>query len=161
VIGYVSIDLTQYPGGDVKMKNRRYLLRALKRRGRGLALEVYLHTAQVMAGSAPSVYARAADRLALAVKGMTDGGGINLRAISVLGTSMHSTYPQYRYLDQASHDLASITRQVNAIRFGTKRLRQQRGVGYYFVNKSDMAPPSAYSYGRLVDRLRAQTRRAW
>lgn len=121
VIGYVSIDLTQYPGGDVRMRNRRYLLRALKQRGRGLALEVYLHTAQVMAGAAPATYARAADRLALAVKGMPHGGGINTRAISVLGTSMHSSYPQYRYLDQPRNDLASIKRQVSAIRFGDRK----------------------------------------
>lgn len=161
VIGYVSIDLTQYAGGDVRMKNRRYLLRALKQRGRGIALEVYLHTPQVMAGSAPHAFAVAADRLALAVKGMSNGGGINLRATTVIGTSMHSAYPQYRYLDQPAHDLSSITRQVNAIRFGTKRLRQQHGVGFYFVNKSDMAPPSAYSYTQLIDRMRAQTRRAW
>jgi len=39
VIGYVSIDLTQYAGGDVRMRNRRYLLRALKRRGRGMHQE--------------------------------------------------------------------------------------------------------------------------
>ncbi len=140
VIPYISIDLTQYPGGFEDMRARRFLLRAFKRRARTIALEIYLHTAQVQAGAAPSAYRRAADRLALAVRGMKDGGGINLRAISVIGTSMHSTFPQYRYLDKPSGDLASITRQINAIRHGSKRLRQQRGVGYYFVNKSDMAP---------------------
>ena len=63
------------------------------------------------------------------------------------------------YLDQGKHDLASITKQVNAIRHGSKRLRQQHGVGYYFVNKSDMAPPSAYSYAQLITRLRGQTKK--
>jgi MYXO-CTERM domain-containing protein len=159
VIGYISIDLTQYAGGASRMRARKLLLRALKQRGRGLALEVYLHTPQVMAGAAGSTYRIAADRLALAVSGLAHGGGINLRAISVIGTSMHSAYPQYRYLDQGKHDLASITKQVNAIRHGSKRLRQQHGVGYYFVNKSDMAPPSAYSYPQLINRLRGQLRK--
>jgi hypothetical protein len=67
---------------------------------------------------------------------------------------MHSSYPQYRYLDQPSYDLASLSRQVNAVRHGSKRLRSQRGVGWYFVNKSDMAPPSAYSYDALIRRMR-------
>ncbi len=159
VIGYVSIDLTQYAGGAQRLRDRRYLMRALKRRGRGIALEVYLHTAQVMAGAAPSTLRTAAARLARSTRGMKYGGGINLRAISVLGTSMHSIYPQYRYLDQPSHDLAAIRREVNAIRHGSKRLRQQHGVGYYFVNKSDMAPPSAYSYAQLIARMHHQTLR--
>lgn len=117
-----------------------------------IALEVYQHTAAVMAGQAPAVERRAADRLALA-SAVKD---INRRAITVIGTSMHSTYPQYRYLDQPSHDLLSIKRQVNAIRHGSRRLRSQRGIGYYFVNKSDMAPPAAYTYDRLIKVMRLQ-----
>ncbi|MBA3395275.1 MAG: hypothetical protein H0T89_21685 [Deltaproteobacteria bacterium] len=161
VIPYISIDLTQYPGGFEDMRARRYLLRAFKRHARTIALEIYLHTAQVQAGAAPPTYRRAADRLAIAVRGMKDGGGINTRAISVIGTSMHSTFPQYRYLDKPSGDLASITRQVNAIRHGSKRLRQQRGLGYYFVNKSDMAPLAGapYSYDGLIRRMRSQALR--
>lgn len=72
------------------------------------------HTPQVMAGAAPAAYRRAADRLALAVKGLPFGGGINTCAISVIGTSMHSTFPQYRYLDQPKNDLGAITRQPGA-----------------------------------------------
>lgn len=154
IIPYISIDLTQRSTGYAAMRGRRLLLRAFKRRARALALEVYLHTGEVRAGYAPSTFRRAADRLALAVKGLKYGGGINTRAISVIGTSMHSTYPQYRYLDQPSYDLRSLSRQVNAIRHGSKRLRQQNGVGWYFVNKSDMAPPSAYSYDALIRRMR-------
>ncbi len=156
VIGYISIDLTQYAAGEGQMRDRKLLLRALKTRGRGLALEIYMHTAQVMAGEAPAVFSGAADRLARAVTGLTHGGGINTRAISVIGTSMHSAYAQYRYLDEPAHDLASVTRQVNAIRHATKRTRQQHGLGYYFVDKSDMAPPSAYSYAQLVARMHGQ-----
>jgi hypothetical protein len=161
VIPYISIDLVQYPDGFEAMRARKLLLRAFKRRGRALALEIYLHTPQVMAGAAPATFRRAADRLALAVKGLKYGGGINLRAISVIGTSMHSEFPQYRYLDQPRNDLRSITRQVNAIRHGSKRLRQQHGLGYYFVNKSDMAPlPGApYSYDGLIRRMRLQALR--
>jgi hypothetical protein len=161
VIPYISIDLTQYPDGFADMRARRLLLRAFKRRARVIALEIYLHTPQVMAGAAPATYRRAADRLALAVKGLPYGGGINTRAISVIGTSMHSTFPQYRYLDQPRNDLSSITRQVNAIRHGSKRLRQQRGLGYYFVNKSDMAPLAGapYTYDGLIRRMRLQALR--
>ena len=161
VIPYISIDLVQYPDGFAAMRARKLLLRAFKRRARALALEIYLHTPQVMAGAAPATYRRAADRLALAVKGLPYGGGINLRAISVIGTSMHSEFPQYRYLDQPRNDLGSITRQVNAIRHGSKRLRQQHGLGYYFVNKSDMAPRAGapYSYDGLIRRMRLQALR--
>jgi hypothetical protein len=154
IIPYISIDLTQQAYGYDYMRGRRLLLRAFKRRARVLALEVYLHTGQVRAGASASTFRRAADRLALAVKGLEYGGGINQRAITVIGTSMHSSYPQYRYLDQPSYDLASLSRQVNAIRHGSKRLRQQQGVGWYFVNKSDMDPPSAYSYDALIRRMR-------
>ena len=124
---------------------------------RVLALEVYQHTASVIGGHAPSILRLASDRLALAVGGLAPG--INQRAITTLGTSMHSTFAQYRYLDQPSHDLDAITRQVNAIRHGSKRLRQQRGIGWYFVDKSDMTPPSAYSYDALIKRMRIQALR--
>lgn len=157
VIPYISIDLTQEAIGAVAMKNRRYLLRAFRNRARVLALEVYQHTASVIGGHAPSILRLASDRLALAVGGLAPG--INQRAITTLGTSMHSTFAQYRYLDQPSHDLDAITRQVNAIRHGSKRLRQQRGIGWYFVDKSDMAPPSAYSYDALIKRMRIQALR--
>jgi hypothetical protein len=154
IIPYISIDLTQQTYGFAAMQGRKLLLRAFKLRARTLALEVYLHTNQVRSGYAPSTFRRAADRLALAVRGLSKTGGINRRAITVIGTSMHSSYPQYRYLDSASYDLRSLSRQVNAIRHGSKRLRQQNGVGWYFVNKSDMAPPSAYSYDALIRRMR-------
>jgi hypothetical protein len=74
---------------------------------------------------------------------------------------MHSSLAQYRYLDQPRHDLESITRQINAIRHGGKRLRQQHGVGYYFVNASDMAPRAGapYSYAGLIRRMRLQALR--
>jgi hypothetical protein len=159
VIPYISIDLTQYPNGLNDLKARRLLLRNFKRYARTIALEVYMHTAQVLGGAAPNTFRRAADRLALAVKGLAGTPGINRRATTTIGTSMHSTFPQYRYLDQPSNDLASITRQVNAIRNGGKRLRSQHGIGFYFVNKSDMAPPSAYSYDRLIRRMRLQALR--
>lgn len=133
---------------------RRLLLRAFKRRARVLALEVYLHTGEVRAGHAAATFRRAADRLALAVHGLSGTGGINRRAITVLGTSMHSSYAQYRYLDQPAYDLRALSREVNAIRHGSKRLRQQHGIGWYFVNKSDMDPPSAYSYDALIRRMR-------
>ena len=164
VIPYISIDLTQYADGFTKMKNRRLLLRAFNRRARAIALEVYLHTPQAIAGAAPSAFRRAADRLALAVKGLKYGAGINRRAITVIATSIHaggSGFAQYKYLDQPKNDLRSITKQVNAIRHGGRRLRSQKGVGYYFVNKSDMAPRGGapYSYDGLIRRLRLQALR--
>jgi hypothetical protein len=151
-IPYISIDLTQYPNGYNDLRARRSLLRAFAKRARVIALEVYQHTGAVMAGQAPGVERRAADRLRLA----SGYQGINAHAITVIGTSMHSGYAQYNYLDQPSHDLTSIKRQVNAIRHGSRRLRAQRGVGFYFVNKSDMAPPSAYTYDRLIKVMRLQ-----
>jgi len=152
VIPYLSIDLMQYPNGYSDLRARRLLLRAFAKRARVIAMEIYLHTGSVIAGAAPATFRRAADRLSLA----SAVRGINRRAISVVGTSMHSTYSQYRYLDQPGHDLASIVRQVNAVRHASTRTRQQRGIGYYFVNKSDMAPPSAYSYDRLIRVMRLQ-----
>ena len=160
-IPYISIDLTQQVGGFEAMKARRLLLRTFKLRARAIVLEIYLHTDEVMAGAAPLHFRRAADRLALAVSGLRRAGGINLRAISSPATSMHSTFPQYRYLDNPKHDLAAIKRQVNAIRHGSKRTRQQNGLGYYFVNKSDMAPRAnaPYSYDRLIRVMRLQALR--
>jgi uncharacterized protein (TIGR03382 family) len=159
VMGYVSIDLLQYPGGQAYLTRRRLLMRALKLRGRALALEVYLHTGQAMAGEAPSAFRLAANRLSRSVHGLARTVGINTRAITTIGTSMHSTFAQYRYLDQPAHDLESITRQVNALRHASWRTRQQHGVGYYFVDKSDMAPISHYSYDALIRRMRTQALR--
>jgi hypothetical protein len=159
IIPYISIDLTSYAPGGVQMRDRRQLLRAFKLRARGLAMEVYLHTGSVIAGGAPAAFRRAADRLALAVSGLPQSGGINLRAITTVGTSMHSTYSQYRYLDEPSHDLSALVKEVNAIRGGEQRLRQQHGLGYYFVGKSDMAPPSAYTYDALIRRMRLEALR--
>jgi hypothetical protein len=158
IIPYISIDLTQYPNGFADMRSRRLLLRAFKLRARVMALEVYLHTPQVRVGQAPSAFRRASDRLALAVSGLSRAGGINRRAITVIGTSIHggtSNLAQYSYLDQPSYDLRSLSRQVNAIRHGSKRLRQQHGVGWYFVFKGDMEPrPGGYTYDALIRRMR-------
>jgi MYXO-CTERM domain-containing protein len=163
VIPYISIDLTQYPNGFSDMKARRYLLRAFKKRARALALEVYLHTPQVIAGQAPGAFRRAADRLALAVKGMKDGGGINRRAFTTIGTSIHagtSGLAQYMYLDRPHDDLRAVKKEVNALRHGSKRVRSQKGIGFYFVNKSDMAPRGGvYSYEKLIRTLRLQALR--
>jgi hypothetical protein len=163
VIPYISIDLTQQPNGATDMRERRLLLRTMKRRARALALEVYLKTPQVMAGAAPFHFRRAADRLARAVKGLKYGAGINRKAITVIGTSVWGgteKLVQYRYLNQTKSDLTSIKKQVNAIRHGSKRLRSQRGVGYYFVFRGDMMPSSgAYTYDALIRRLRTQALR--
>ena len=160
IIPYLSIDLMQYPNGFNDLKARRLLLRAFMNRARMIALEVYLHTPQVKAGYAPYNFRRAADRLALAVKGLSGTGEINRRAISTIATSVHggsANLAQYSYLDMPSYDLTSLQRQVNAIRLGSKRTRQQNGVGWYFVNKSDMAPrPGAYSYDKLIRAMRLQ-----
>jgi uncharacterized protein (TIGR03382 family) len=147
LIAYISLDLTKYPGGGAAMHDRRYLLRALKLRGRALALEDYLHTGEVMAGYAPSVFRTASDRLVAAVHGMRGAPGVSRRAIITLGLSMHTAYPQYNYLDSPSHDLAAITRQVNAIRHGSGRLRVERGLGFYFIGGGDITP-SGHTYDR-------------
>ena len=164
IIPYISIDLTQQPAGFSAMRDRRLLLRAFKRRARALALEVYLKTPSAIAGAAPATFRRAADRLALAVKGLKFGGGINRKAITVIGTSIGggtAKLVQYQYLNQPSNDLRSITKQVNAIRHGSRRLRSQKGVGYYFVFRGDMQPRSGapYSCDALIKRLRLQARR--
>ena len=164
IIPYVSIDLTQAANGFAAMRARRLLLRAFNRRARAIALEVYLKTPSVIAGAAPFHFRRAADRLALAVKGLKFGAGINRRAITVIGTSVlggTAKLAQYQYLNQPSRDLTSIKKQVNAIRHGSRRLRSQHGVGYYFVFRGDLLPrPGApYSYDALIRRLRLQALR--
>jgi hypothetical protein len=162
VIAYISIDLTQQAGADIYLHNRRYLLRALRNRGRALALEVYLHTAQ--AESSTGAFRTAAWRIAHAVRGMKHASAINRRAISVLGMSIHSSpFPQYHYLDKPSQDLDSVRKQAHAIRFSSSsRLRQQRGIGYYFVGTSDLQPRhgAPYTFDRLVHRM-TQEARLW
>ncbi len=161
VIAYVSLDLTMRAGGGEKLRARKYLMRALKRRARVIALEVYLHTREAMNGAAPRAFRIASDRLAKSVKGLSGASGINRRAITVLGVSMHSTYPQYRYLDQPRNDLRSVRKQARAIQYGTKRLRSQKGIGFYFVNRSDLQPFSyaPYDYDDLVKRMASDARR--
>lgn len=154
VIAYVSIDLTQYGGGGTQLADRRWAMRALQRSGGRMALEVYLHTASVMAGNAPAAFRTAADRLASAVSGMEDAENIQRSAFVALGLSIQTTPAQYAYLDQPSHDLASLDRQIDALT-ASARLSQQRGVGYYFVNRSDITPSSGapYSLDQLIDRM--------
>src|SRR5262249_23018688 len=142
-IPYLSIDLMQ-EYSSIYLRDRRDLVRAFKLRGRALALEIYLHTPQVMAGAAPATFRRAADRLLAAVHGMQGAARVSRTAIATIATSMHSSLAQYRYLDEPARDLDSITRQVNAIRHGGKRLRAEHGIGWYFVGKSDMLPSSHY-----------------
>lgn len=156
VIAYISLDLTKYPGGDARMRERKQLLRALATSGKAMALELYLHTGEVMSGAAPRTFSTGADRLQNAVRGLRGAEHINRRAVTVIGLSMASRYPQYRYLDQPRNDLASISKQVSAIRRGSARLREQNGVGYYFVGTYDIRPPASapYTFDSLVERLR-------
>jgi hypothetical protein len=157
-IPYLSIDITQELS-PIYMRDRRLLLRAFRRHARVLALEVYLHTDQVMAGEAPAVFRRAADRLQNAVAGLHGAAGMNAHAITTIGATHQTIYPQYHYLDDARHDLASITRQVNALRHASRRTRQQHGIGWYFVDPSDLAPTSGYTIDALVRRMRTQALR--
>ncbi len=164
VIPYLSIDLTQWADGLAAMRSRRLLLRTLNKHSRALALEVYLHTGEVMAGAAPAAFRRAADRLSIATRGLPFTRGINRRAFITLGTSVHggtARLPEFSYLDRPAHDLRSITRQVNAIRHGSRRLRAQRGIGYYFIGRDDMTPRAGapYSYDDLIRKLRGQALR--
>jgi uncharacterized protein (TIGR03382 family) len=164
VIPYLSIDLTQWADGLDAMRSRRLLLRTLHKHSRALALEVYLHTGEVMAGAAPAAFRRAADRLAIATRGLPTTRGINRRAFITLGTSVHggsAHLPEFSYLDRPAGDLRSLTRQVNAIRHGSRRLRAQRGIGYYFIGRDDMMPraDAPYEYDDLIRRLRAQALR--
>lgn len=155
VIPYISIDLTQELD-PIYMNDRAQLLRSFKLRSRVLALEVYLHTGQVMAGEAPSVFRRAVDRVAASVHGLAGANGISAREIITIGLSHHTRFAQYNYLDQPSQDLAAISREANAIRHGSSRLRAEHGIGWYFVGESDLTPSQGYSYGALIQRMRTQ-----
>jgi hypothetical protein len=162
VIAYVSLDLTMAAGGGDRMRERRQLLYALYQHGRALALEVYLHTAQARAGAAPDAFALAAQRLRAATLGLPGGGHIDERAITVLGMSIHSAYPQYRYLDWPAHDLASVRAQAHALRTGGALLTAQRGLGYYFVGHSDLEPIAGapYDFDALLGVMTEQARLA-
>jgi hypothetical protein len=160
VIGYVSLDLTRAPGGFAAMKARRWLLRALRLRGRALALEVYLKSSDVVRGAAPAAFRLAADRLALAVHSLPGAAGISTRAITVLGLTAHSKYPQYIYLDDPRADFASLHRQATALRQSGSRLRAQHGLGFYFAGVYELEPtPPAYTLDGLVERVHAETLR--
>jgi hypothetical protein len=152
VIAYVSLDLTMAAGGDTRMAARRQLLYALMQHGRAIALEVYLHTGQVISGQAPDILRRAAIRLRHATLGLPDGGHVNRRAITVLGLSIHEPAP-YNYLDRPSDDLRAIRIQARAVRNFGALLQEQRGLGYYFVTHSDIVPFSwaPYDFDRLID----------
>ena len=135
---------TMYPGGAEALRARRLLLRAFKLRARALALEEYLHTDAVMGGAAPPTFRGAADRIAAAVHGMKQIAGISAHEITTLGLSMHTAYPQYNYLDDTRHDLAAVAREATAIRHASSRTHAQRGVGFYFIGRSDITPSSRY-----------------
>jgi hypothetical protein len=158
IIPYLSIDIMQELS-PIYLYDRRMLVRAFKKRGRSIALEVYLHTGQVEAGAAPGTMRRAADRLANAVHGLSGTAGINRAAITTIATSMHSSLAQYRYLDQPAHDLDAVKREVNALRHGSRRTRSQHGIGWYFVGKSDMAPHGSYTYAHLIHVLASEALR--
>ncbi|MGE3636788.1 MAG: hypothetical protein AB7P00_43195, partial [Sandaracinaceae bacterium] len=162
VIAYVSLDLTMASDDGAAMRARRQLLYALMQHGRALALEVYLHTDQVRAGLAPDTLRRAAIRLREAVLGLPDGGHINRRAITVLGVSINAPYAQYRYLDRPAHDLASLRAQALAARTYGALLQEQRGLGYYFVNRSDIEPLAGapYDLDQLIGVMAAEGERA-
>jgi len=160
VIAYISLDLTMEAGGAEAMRHRRLLLRALRQRGRALALEVYLHTGQAMLGESHDLFERAADRLANAVQGLHDCSNINAHAISVIGMSIHSSpFPQYHYLDEPAHDFSSVRRQIHALRHGSARLEKQRGVGFYFVGSSDLDPlhGAPYRFDDVVSLMHHQS----
>lgn len=161
VIAYVSIDLTTWPGGDDRMRERRLLLRALKKRSRAIALEVYLDTGQVMNRAAPSAFRTAANRLSSAVRGLSGVAGINRRAITSLAISIRYELPAFRYLTWPANDLESLRRQAKVLRRGSRRLRAQRGIGFYHIGKNDITPWSSapYSYDRLIGRLNFLSRR--
>ncbi len=153
IIAYVSLDLTMVADDGAGMHARRQLFDALMRYGRAIALEVYLHTGQVMAGQAPDTLRRAAIRLRESVLGLPGGGHINERAITVLGASINQPLAQYNYLDRPSQDLSSIRTQARAVRSYGALLTEQRGLGYYFVNHSDLEPRDGapYDFDRLID----------
>ena len=72
---------------------------------------------------------------------------------------MHSSYAQYRYLDEPAHDLSAIRREVNALRHASRRTRSQHGVGWYFVGASDMSPSGSYTYAQLIALLHTESLR--
>jgi hypothetical protein len=139
-----------YPGGGQAMHDRRLLLRAFSLRARMLALEDYLHTDAVIGGAAPPTFRTAANRLVAAVHGLRGAAGISTRTLTTLGLSMHTRYPQYNYLDDSRHDLSSIARQATAIRHGSARLHAERGLGFYFIGKSDITPSRGYRVEDVV-----------
>lgn len=153
IIAYVSLDLTMAAGGGDLMNARREVLGALLENGRAIALEVYLHTGEATGTQAPDTLRRAAIRLREAVLGLPGGGHVNQRAITVLGTSIHAPYAQYRYLDRPAQDLSAIRAQARAIRSYGALLTEQRGLGYYFVGHSDLEPVAGapYDFDRLID----------
>lgn len=159
LIAYISLDLTMKPGGAAALWARRWLLRSLRLRARALAYELYLHTGQVMAGGAPAAFRTAAYNVALAVKGLPGAQAINVRAITVLGVSLHSAYPQYEYLDQPANDLASLHRQGAAIRQASASTRRQHGIGFYFSGVDSITPASTYTLDQLVARMHSESLR--
>jgi len=157
IIPYISLDLTQGPIGAIGMANRKWLLRSFRLYARAMALENYLHTDAVMAGAAPSTFRTGIDRVANAMRGMQGGSDVARHAFTTLGLSMHQGLSQYNYLDDPRHDLAALSREVNAIRHGSARLRQEHGLGFYMVGSYDVQPrPGApYTYTQLVAHLRS------
>lgn len=156
VIAYISIDLTKYPDGLAGLRARRLLLRALRLRGKALALEVYLKTSEVFRGAAAPAFRTAAERVAAAVHGLRGAAGISGREITVIGLTAHSKYPQYQYLDVPREDLASIHRQVTAVRQASLRTRAQHGLGFYFAGTYEIEPTSTYTLDDLVARLHGE-----
>jgi hypothetical protein len=156
VIGYISLDLTKAPAGLAALRNRRWLLRALRLRGKALALEVYLKTSEVFRGAAAPAFRTAAERVAQAVQGMPGAAGISRREITVLGLTAHSKYPQYQYLDVPREDLASIHRQVSAVLQASARTRAQQGLGFYFSGLAEIQPASQYTLDDLVARVHGE-----
>jgi uncharacterized protein (TIGR03382 family) len=152
VIAYISLDLTMAADGADLMNARRQLLYALMQRGRALALEVYLHTGAVRSGQAPDALRRAATRLRNAVLDLPGGGHIDEHAISVLGVSIHQPSP-YDYLDDPAHDLAAVRTEARTVRTFGALLPAQRGLGYYFVDHSDLVPAAGapYDFDDLID----------
>ena len=106
--------------------------------------------------------AESANRVANAVANVSGGAGINTKCITVMGTTIHGTYAQYRYLDHPSRDLSSVAKQAYATRHASARVMQQRGLGFYFVGASDLEPLSGAPYTRdqLIARMVLEAKRA-
>lgn len=159
IIAYISLDLTIRPHARERLRERRLLLDALRRHGRALALEVYLHTDEVMDRGAERVFGEVADNLAHAVEGLP-GPGINRKAITVLGITTNAKHEEYRYLNRPKQDLASIKRQARYLRRAGERVRRQRGIGFYFVGLNDLAPVGGAPYSQTqLARLLMRTAR--